>query len=120
MDELEQVDPRLWQSFLVLAEELHFSRAAARLYIAQPALSQRIRRLEAQVGVPLFERSSRRVALTPAARPLHRRVARSPQLLDETPERARALDGRRPLAVGMEAACRDVVTPTLSRAFAAT
>src|SRR5437588_7837267 len=59
-------DVRLLEPFVVLAEELHFTRAAERLHVAQPALSQQIARLERQVGGRLFTRPPEPIALTPA------------------------------------------------------
>ncbi|MYS24392.1 MULTISPECIES: LysR family transcriptional regulator [unclassified Streptomyces] len=56
--------------FLVLAEELHFGRAAARLFMTQPALSRQIRALETALGLQLVQRSSRSVELTAAGRAL--------------------------------------------------
>src|SRR5215471_2196724 len=58
------LDLRLVRYFATVAEELHFGRAAARLYVSQPALSKQIRKLEEQVGEPLLVRDSRHVALT--------------------------------------------------------
>src|SRR3954453_15467953 len=58
------LDPRLLRAFLTVADELHFTRAAARLYVAQQALSRDIRRLERELGVALFVRTTRQVALT--------------------------------------------------------
>ncbi|MEU8778898.1 LysR family transcriptional regulator [Streptomyces sp. NPDC048606] len=59
------VDPRLLRGFVAVAEELHFSRAAARLYVAQQALSRDVRRLEQALDATLFLRTTRAVELTP-------------------------------------------------------
>ncbi|MEA2168166.1 MAG: hypothetical protein QOF76_1466 [Solirubrobacteraceae bacterium] len=62
---------------VAVADELHFTRAAAREHIAQPALSQQIRRLEAELGTALVERTTRRVALTEAGDVLVARARRA-------------------------------------------
>jgi LysR family transcriptional regulator, transcription activator of glutamate synthase operon len=71
---------------VALADELHFTRAAAREHIAQPALSQQIRRLEDEVGLALVERTTRRVSITEPGELL---VARARRILAEL-EAARA------------------------------
>ena len=66
MDGVAILDARRLACFVTVAEELHFTRAAARLHLTQSALSQQIARLEAELGIALLIRANRRVALTTA------------------------------------------------------
>ncbi|MCT2020861.1 LysR family transcriptional regulator [Kocuria marina] len=66
--------------FIAVAEERHFGRAAKRLHMAQPPLSQQIRQLEEQLGVKLLDRTTRRVDLTPAGQEL---LDRGRQIINE-------------------------------------
>jgi len=77
------IETRLLQQFIAVAEELHFNRAAERLHMAQPPLSQAIRKLEGAVGAPLFERTPRSVALTPAGAAFLEPARRTVQSLEE-------------------------------------
>lgn len=81
------VELRQLRTFLTVAAELHFSRAARRLHVSQPALSQQIRALERTLGAALFDRSSRATELTPAGRVL---LDAAPRVLYEA-ERAQSL-----------------------------
>jgi len=65
---MSQIDFRLLQSAIVLADELNFSRAASRLHLTQPGLTKQIQDLESQLGVIIFERSSQGVELTEPGR----------------------------------------------------
>ncbi|AQS69325.1 LysR family transcriptional regulator [Streptomyces pactum] len=58
------LEPRLLRAFVTVAEDLHFTRAAARLYVAQQVLSRDVRRLERELGAELFVRTTRQVTLT--------------------------------------------------------
>jgi LysR family transcriptional regulator, benzoate and cis,cis-muconate-responsive activator of ben and cat genes len=80
------LEVRHLRCFLVLAEELNFTRAATRLGVPQPALSTQIRRIERHLGTPLFERTTRSVVLTEAGRrmlPLARSVDLAMHALEE-------------------------------------
>ena len=90
--------------FVAVAQELHFARAASRLYVAAPSLSQQIAALERSLGVRLFERHSRKVELTEAGRAL---LPRAEQLLSDADRLRRdaaahhAGEARRRLVVGL-------------------
>jgi DNA-binding transcriptional LysR family regulator len=84
-----QLELRHLRYFVAVAEELHFSRAAQRLRMAQPPLSQQIRKLEEHIGYPLFTRNSRMVALTAAGEALLERSRYILRRLDEDLESVR-------------------------------
>lgn len=89
------LDTRRLRHFIAVAEELNFTRAAARVFVAQQALSQQVRKLEDQLGVRLFERDTRHVALTPAGEALLADARRLVSEADDVVERVRrAASGR--------------------------
>jgi len=88
-------------TFLVLAEEARHSGAAARLGISRQTLRRRIERLEAELGVALFERSHRRVELTPAGAALLEDAKPVAEEMRAVIERVRRRNPDRPLSVGM-------------------
>ena len=88
--------------FLAVAEDLHFTRAAQRMHVAQPALSAQIRALEREVGGPLLDRSTRSVRLTGAGRALALEAAQIVQAADRALAEVRSVARRegQTLAVG--------------------
>ena len=100
-----QLETRDFASFAVLAEQLHFGRAAARLHLSQPALSKRIRSLEDRIGGPLLVRNRRGVSLTPAGAMFYKESRRIMRDIDTVFEAARGATsgelGKLRLGVGM-------------------
>jgi DNA-binding transcriptional LysR family regulator len=93
----ENLDLRAVRSFVAVAEELHFTRAAARLFVAEQALSRDVRRLERTLGVSLFVRTTRRVTLTRAGEEL---LAEAQELIGLNDQILRRLQGDdRPIVV---------------------
>jgi DNA-binding transcriptional LysR family regulator len=104
------------RAFVAVAEERHFGRAAERLHIAQPPLSQQIRRLEASLGVQLLQRTTRRVELTPAGALLLPRARKllgdAGDAVQDAQRAARGEIGR--LAVGFTGSATYALLPALA------
>jgi DNA-binding transcriptional LysR family regulator len=112
------VELRELRIFLVLADELHFGRTAERLGISQPGVSEAVRVLESRLGVKVFDRTSRRVRLTPAGEALHNSLVPALAGLDralaQTSELSRTVRGL--LRIGFVLTTEG---PALSRLIAA-
>jgi DNA-binding transcriptional LysR family regulator len=110
------VELRHLRYFVAVAEELHFRRAAERLYVAQPAVSEQIRKLEAELAVRLFDRTHRSVALTQAGSALlveARRVLHQAEIAQRAARDARDSAGSR-LRIGYVA---DALPASVPRAL---
>ena len=109
---------RWLEAFVAVAEELHFGRAAARLQLAQSPLSQTIRKLERELGVTLFDRSTRSVALTPAGEALLPHAHRVFEELELARQSTRAVSGvfYGTVSVGFSGALNHLTLPPLTRA----
>jgi DNA-binding transcriptional LysR family regulator len=95
------LDLRRIRYFVEVAERLHFGRAAAALHMTQPALSRQVRQLEDELGIQLFDRNSRHVALTAAGKKLAEDGARLLAASDAAIERARRASSEGPsLTIG--------------------
>lgn len=118
---LDRIDLRRLRHFVTVAEECHFGRAAARLTVAQPALSQQVKSLESDLGAQLFHRTTRRVELTPAARVLLPRalalLAEAQEMAQEVRRVAEGAEGL--LRLGFIGSATYEVMPTLARGLQA-
>ena len=112
------LDLRKLRAFVYVAEERHFGRAAERLFVAQPALSQTIKALEAQIGVQLLDRSTRRVDLTPAGARLLERAHGILDAIDDAVAEARRIDAgeQGSLRLGFIGSASFGLMPALARA----
>jgi len=113
------VELRHLRYFVAVAEERHFGRAAARLHIAQPPLSQQIKRFEAELGEPLLYRTTRSVELSPAGEVMLERgreiLAAVDSVVEDARRAARGEYGR--LAIGFTGSSTYALLPALAAAL---
>lgn len=115
------MDLKHLRAAVAVAEHLHFGHAAAALGVAQPPLSQQVKALETELGVTLFERTTRAVALTPAGEAFVADARAALSMVDSAARRARAV-GRGEsgeLVIGMVGSSVQHPLPTIIRAFRA-
>ncbi len=87
-----QIELRHYKYFLALAKDLHFRKAAERLYISQPGLSRQIKQMEKDMGISLFERHNRKVELTKAGLYLQKELSNTFKRLDDIISHAKLLN----------------------------
>lgn len=113
------IDLRQLRQFVAVAEELNFRRAAERLHMSQPPLSQTIKALEDELGTPLFNRTRRKVELTPPGRVLldqaHRVLSQMDRAVDAAKGAARGMVGR--LSIGFVSSSMYEIFPAILRRF---
>lgn len=114
------IDTRLLRYFVAVAAEGNLTRAAERLFVSQPALTKQIRQLETQLGVRLFTRSRKGMALTAAGKALAERVPAVLAGLDQALAEAKSAASRaaRVLRVGFLAGAANEATQPIIAAFA--
>src|SRR4029078_8879799 len=115
----QDMELRHLRYFVAVAEELHFRRAAERLHMSQPRLSQQIRQLEQEVGAQLLSRNQRKVELTAAGAAFLVRAREILEAVEDAARQARRVQrgevGR--LAVGFVGSAMYSFVPELLRAF---
>jgi DNA-binding transcriptional LysR family regulator len=116
--EVPHMEIRWVEAFIAVAEELHFGRAATRLRLAQSPLSQTIRKLEKELGVRLFDRNTRSVALTPAGQAFLPHAHRVFEELELGRQSTRAAAGEvyGTVSIGFSGALNHLTLPPLTRA----